>query len=206
LKQYQLVGKLGAGGMGEVYRAVDRVLGREAAIKVLASNRLQDDEARQRFLREARTASALNHPGVVTIYEIGAEDGIDFIAMEFVSGETVQSVLRQRRLSVTEAVGYVIQTADALTKAHAAGIVHRDIKPSNLAITPDGLVKVLDFGLARLNESAKPIDASDPTNTAMFSTRAGLIMGTLAYMSPEQARGGAVDARTDLFSFGVVLY
>ena len=206
LKQYQLVGQLGAGGMGDVYRAVDRVLGREAAIKVLAPNRLQDDEARQRFLREARAASALNHPSVVTVYEIGTEDGIDFIAMELVSGETLQSVLRHGRLSVTEAVGYVIQTADALAKAHAAGIVHRDIKPSNLAITPDGLVKVLDFGLARLNESAKSIDASDPTNTAMFATRAGLVMGTLAYMSPEQARGDDAGVPSDIFSLGIVFF
>jgi eukaryotic-like serine/threonine-protein kinase len=206
LKQYQLVAKLGAGGMGEVYRAFDSVLGREAAIKVLAANRLQDVDARQRFLREARAASALNHPNVVTVYEIGNAEGIDFIAMEFVSGETLQSVLRQRRLSIGEATGYAVQAADALTKAHAAGVVHRDIKPSNLAITSDGLVKVLDFGLARLNEGTKPIAANDATNTALFATREGLIMGTLAYMSPEQARGDEVGVASDIFSLGVVVF
>ena len=207
LKQYQLVGKLGAGGMGEVYRAVDRVLGRDAAIKVLAANKLQDVEARQRFLREARAASALNHPSVVTVYEIGSTEGIDFIAMEFVSGETLDSILRQRRLSIAEAASYALQTADALTKAHAAGVVHRDIKPSNLAITPDGLVKVLDFGLARLNEGTKPLaDGNDATNTALFATREGLVMGTLAYMSPEQARGEEAGVTSDIFSLGIVLF
>jgi eukaryotic-like serine/threonine-protein kinase len=207
LNQYQLVGKLGAGGMGEVYRAVDRVLGRDAAIKVLAANKLQDVEARQRFLREARAASALNHPSVVTVYEIGSTEGIDFIAMEFVSGETLDSLLRQRRLSIAEAASYALQTADALTKAHAAGVVHRDIKPSNLAITQDGLVKVLDFGLARLNEGTKPLaDGNDATNTALFATRVGLVMGTLAYMSPEQARGEEAGVTSDIFSLGIVLF
>jgi serine/threonine-protein kinase len=206
LKQYQLIGKLGAGGMGDVYRAVDSVLGRDAAIKVLAANTLQDSEARQRFLREARAASALNHPSVVTVYEIGNTDGIDFIAMEYVSGDTLDAVLRQRRLSVAEAVGYALQAADALMKAHAAGVIHRDIKPSNIGITSDGLVKVLDFGLARLNERLKPVGNEDETNTALFATREGTVMGTLAYMSPEQARGDDVDVTTDIFSLGVVLF
>jgi serine/threonine protein kinase/Flp pilus assembly protein TadD len=207
LKQYQLIAKLGTGGMGEVYRAVDSVLGREAAIKVLAPNKLQDPDARQRFLREARAASALNHPSVVTVYEIGNSDGVDFIAMELVSGETLHSVLRQRRLSIAEATGYAVQAADALAKAHAAGVVHRDIKPSNLAITLDGLVKVLDFGLARLNESTKPtLDTSDVTNTAPFATRAGVIMGTVAYMSPEQARGDEAGVGSDIFSLGIVVF
>jgi serine/threonine protein kinase len=141
LKQYQLVGKLGAGGMGDVYRARDTVLGRDAAVKVLHADRLPDGEARQRFLREARAASALNHPNVVTVYEIGSDDGVDFIAMEFVGGETLQSLMRQRRLRIAEAASYAAQAADALGKAHAAGVVHRDIKPSNLAITADGWSK-----------------------------------------------------------------
>ncbi len=137
-----------------VYRARDTVLGRDVAIKVLPVDKLQSEEFRGRFFREARSASALNHPNVVTIYEIGSIDGIDFIAMEFVAGQTLQSLLRERRLSVGEAASYAYQTADALTRAHAAGVVHRDIKPSNLVITEDGRVKVLDFGLARLNETS----------------------------------------------------
>src|SRR5687767_13488007 len=134
LKQYQIVGELGAGGMGVVYRARDTVLGRDVAIKVLPADKLQSEESRGRFLREARAASALSHPNVITIYEIGNVDGIDFIAMEFVSGRTLQSLLRDRRLKVGEAANYACQAADALTKAHAAGVVHRDIKPSNLVI------------------------------------------------------------------------
>jgi serine/threonine-protein kinase len=205
LKQYQLVGKLGAGGMGDVYRARDTVLGRDAAVKVLHAERLPDGEARQRFLREARAASALNHPNVVTVYEIGSDNGVDFIAMEFVPGETLQSLMRQRRLSIAEAASYAAQTADALGKAHAVGIVHRDIKPSNLAITADGLVKVLDFGLARLNDAAIP-DGDDSTRHAKFATRAGTIIGTIAYMSPEQARGDEAGPMSDVFSLGIVLF
>ncbi|MEO6565060.1 MAG: protein kinase [Casimicrobiaceae bacterium] len=202
LKQYELLGRLGAGGMGVVYRARDTVLGREAAVKVLSPDKLQDEEARSRFLREARAASTLNHPNVVTVYEIGSADGIDFIAMELVAGHTLHAVLRQRRLTPVEAGGYALQAATALTKAHAAGVVHRDIKPSNMVITEDGLVKLLDFGLARLNEAAKP----DAETQAQFATRAGSVLGTVAYMSPEQAKGDDVGAPSDIFSLGVVLF
>ena len=199
LKQYLLVGQLGAGGMGVVYRARDTVLGREAAVKVLLADRLQDEEARERFFREARAASALNHPNVVTVYEIGSADGIDFIAMELVSGQTLHQLLGLRRLRVAEASDYALQAAEGLTRAHAAGVVHRDIKPGNLVITDDGLLKVLDFGLARLNEASRRIGDDRETDT-MFSTRAGAVMGTLAYMSPEQARGDEAGPASDIFS------
>lgn len=205
LKHYQIVGELGAGGMGVVYRARDTVLGRDVAIKVLPPDKLQGDDARGRFHREARAASALNHPNVITIYEIGSVDGIDFIAMEFVSGRTLQSILRERRLTVGEAASYAYQTADALTKAHAAGVVHRDIKPSNLVITDDGIVKVLDFGLARLNEVKPAVNDDAPTN-ALFATRVGTVLGTVAYMSPEQARGEEAGPVSDIFSLGVVWF
>ena len=206
LKQYQLVARLGAGGMGEVYRARDAVLGRDAAIKVLPPDKLLDLEARQRFLREARAASALNHPNVVTVYEIGQTEGIDFIAMELVPGESLQSKLSRCRPGIVEAADYAAQAAAALARAHAVGVIHRDIKPGNLVVTPDGLVKVLDFGLARLNEGPAIANDNDPTNTAMFATRAGLILGTLAYMSPEQARGEEAGAPSDVFSLGIVLF
>jgi len=205
LKQYQLVGQLGAGGMGVVYRARDTVLGREAAIKVLPPDRLQDEEARERFFREARAASALNHPSVVTVYEIGSADGIDFIAMELVSGQTLHRLLSVRRLTVAEATDYALQAAEALARAHAAGVVHRDIKPGNLVITDDGLLKILDFGLARLSEASRRI-GDDRDTATMFATRAGTVMGTLAYMSPEQARGDDVGPASDIFSLGVVVF
>lgn len=205
LKQYLLVGQLGAGGMGVVYRARDTVLGREAAVKVLPPDRLQDDEARERFFREARAASALNHPNVVTVYEIGSADGIDFIAMELVSGHTLHQLLGRRRLRVAEACDYALQAAEGLTRAHAAGVVHRDIKPGNLVISDDGLLKVLDFGLARLHEASRRIDGDRDTATR-FATRVGAVMGTLAYMSPEQARGDEAGPASDIFSLGVVIF
>jgi eukaryotic-like serine/threonine-protein kinase len=204
LKQYSLLEQLGEGGMGVVYKAQDTVLGRFVAIKVLPPAQLLDDNLRQRFHREARAASALNHPSVVTIYETGSVDGIDFIAMEYVTGRTLQSLLRFRRLSVEEAAGYAAQVADALARAHAAGVVHRDIKPGNIMVTEDGLVKVLDFGLARLNEMTQAAAADGATQT--FLTRAGAIMGTVAYMSPEQASGQEAGPQSDIFSLGVVLF
>jgi serine/threonine-protein kinase len=207
LKQYHLTAELGAGGMGVVYRARDTVLGRDAAIKVLPADALQREDARDRFLREARAASALNHPNVITVYEVGCVDGIDFIAMEYVAGQTLQQLLRQRRLGVSESVGFALQAADALAKAHSAGVVHRDLKPSNLMITDDGLVKVLDFGLARLIDASRAmLDENASTVAAAFATRAGIVLGTLAYMSPEQARGAEAGAQSDIFSLGVVLF
>jgi tetratricopeptide (TPR) repeat protein/predicted Ser/Thr protein kinase len=207
LSHYNVMESLGAGGMGEVYRARDSRLNRDVAIKVLPSDRSLSDTARHRFQREAMAASALNHPNIITIYEINSEDNTDFIVMEYVRGATLSSLLK-KRLNVEEAVRYGVQIADALAKAHAAGIIHRDLKPGNVMITDDGLVKVLDFGLAKFEDTAaSPGSDSDSDVTKQFTlTQPGMVTGTVAYMSPEQARGERVDARSDIFSFGIVLF
>jgi eukaryotic-like serine/threonine-protein kinase len=204
---YEVRAPLGAGGMGEVYLAHDARLNRNVAIKVLPSDRSFDETARQRFLREARAASALNHPNIITIYESDFYNGIAFIAMEYVRGRSLAELLRERRLSDAEAVAYGTQIAEALGKAHAAGIIHRDLKPGNVMVTEDGLVKVLDFGLAKL-ETAVTAAGTDDTPTVSIGPVSipGSTLGTLSYMSPEQARGEPVDARSDIFSFGVVLF
>ncbi|MGC2695945.1 MAG: protein kinase, partial [Candidatus Angelobacter sp.] len=210
LGRYEIVAPLGAGGMGEVYRAHDARLNRDVAIKVLPADRSQDEAAAQRFLREARAASALNHPNIITIYETDTHDGVAFIAMEYIRGRTLADVLGEG-LSDADGVGYAIQIADALAKAHAAGIVHRDLKPGNVMITADGLVKVLDFGLAKFDAAASAAEAggdlaSDVTRSAALVSMPGSTLGTLSYMSPEQARGEPVDSRSDIFSFGIVLF
>jgi serine/threonine-protein kinase len=153
-------------------------------------------------------ASALNHPNIITIYEVNSEDNTDFIVMEYVRGLTLSSVLKNRKLELSEAIRYCIQIADALTKAHAAGIVHRDLKPGNIMVTEDGLVKVLDFGLAKFNPNMATSDGeNDAERTNQFTlTLPGAVTGTVAYMSPEQARGEPVDARSDIFSFGIVMF
>lgn len=197
---YRIVERLGAGGMGEVYRAVDTRLTREAAIKVLAPEMAGDPEWRQRFLREAQAASRLNDPHIVTIYDIGEVDGVHFIAMEYVPGRPLSQVIPEGGMEPRRAARYAAQIAGALAKAHAAGIVHRDVKPGNIVISTEDSVKVLDFGLAKLN--AAPA-ADSPAVTA---THAGVVMGSAAYMSPEQAAGRPVDARSDIFSWGLVLY
>jgi len=211
LGPYEIVSILGAGGMGEVYLAHDDRLNRNVAIKVLPADRSLDDAARQRFLREARAASALNHPNIITIYETDSHNGVAFIAMEYVKGSSLAELLHERPLTDTEAIAYATQIADALAKAHAAGIVHRDLKPGNVMVTEDGLVKVLDFGLAKLETVAKGAmagKASGPgsAETASLLSIAGTTLGTLSYMSPEQARGEPTDFRSDIFSFGVVLF
>src|ERR1700682_3005663 len=207
---YEIVAPLGAGGMGEVYRAHDARLNRDVAIKVLSPDRLGNETAGQRFLREARAASALNHPNIITIYETDIYEGMAFIAMEYIPGCTLAQLLASRQLPDAEALDYATQIAEALVKAHAAGIVHRDLKPGNVMITADGLVKVLDFGLAKLNAAASAAPAAgERDNEATLSvalSMPGATLGTLSYMSPEQARGGAIDARSDIFSFGVVLF
>jgi len=199
LGPYEIVGLLGAGGMGEVYKARDPRLSRTVAIKVLPQLTAGDDDRRKRLLREARTASALNHPNIVTVHDIVSDGGQDCIVMELVEGRPLDAVLSGKQ-QLAEIVKYAIQIADALAAAHAAGVVHRDIKPGNIIVTPAGIVKVLDFGLAR-----PPLVTGADGETASI-TAEGVIRGTIAYMSPEQAEGKKVDARSDIFSFGVCLY
>ena len=209
LGHYEISAPLGAGGMGEVYLAHDARLNRDVAIKVLPADRSMDDAARQRFLREARAASALNHPNIITIYETDSHGGVAYIAMEYVRGHTLASLIGEGPLPDSDVIGYAIQIADALAKAHAAGIVHRDLKPGNIMITEDRLVKVLDFGLAKVGLITKHATAGGPPSsddTASLLSMPGSTVGTLAYMSPEQARGETVDARSDIFSFGTVLF
>ncbi|MBI1791106.1 MAG: protein kinase [Acidobacteria bacterium] len=207
LSHYEVIEKLGEGGMGVVYKARDRELGRLVAIKVLAADALSDEGRRRRFLQEARTASALNHPNIVTIHDIGHTEGLDFIVMEYVEGRPLKS-LTGAPLPVKEAVGYARQMAAALAAAHAAGIIHRDVKPANVMVTAASAVKVLDFGLAKLTERASLSD-NDPTMTGRPGgepTELGAVLGTASYMSPEQAEGKPVDERSDIFSLGIVLY
>jgi hypothetical protein len=201
---YEILGPLGAGGMGEVYRARHVKLRREAAIKVLASEVASDPERLLRFEREARAASALNHPAIVTIYDIDEHDGTSYIAMELVEGVTLRERLGEGPFEPQEALGVAIAIAEGLARAHAAGIVHRDLKPENVMITEDGQVKILDFGLAK--QLPTGVDGPTALTTMTRMTRAGAVLGTVSYMSPEQAASGAVDHHSDQFSFGVVLY
>jgi serine/threonine protein kinase/Tol biopolymer transport system component len=209
LGPYEVVSLLGAGGMGEVYRARDSRLGRDVAIKVLPPQLAGDESRRRRFRQEARSASALEHPSIVAIHELESTDGIDFIVMELVSGRTLREIIRSG-LKLGEALRIAVPIADALACAHAAGIVHRDLKPANVMVTPEGGVKVLDFGLAKLVERQEGSGEDDTTLSAAGRpgtlSRAGTIAGTPGYMSPEQATGAKVDARSDVFSFGALLY
>jgi serine/threonine protein kinase/formylglycine-generating enzyme required for sulfatase activity len=206
LGPYRIINRLGAGGMGEVYLAQDSRLGRKVALKMLPSVYTGDRDRVRRFTQEARAASALNHPNIITIFEIGQIEGEHFIATEFVDGQTLRQRMNQGRMTVLESLDVIMQVASALAAAHEAGIIHRDIKPENVMLRRDGYVKVLDFGLAKLTERpATSIDTSAAT-LGYVSTQPGMIMGTVAYMSPEQARGLEVDARTDIFSLGVMSY
>ncbi|MEO8073776.1 MAG: serine/threonine-protein kinase, partial [Acidobacteriota bacterium] len=203
LGHYRILSQLGAGGMGEVFLAEDTRLERKVALKLLPEKFSADSEPLNRFKQEAKAASALNHPNIITVYEIGDYKGTNFIATEFIDGKTLRERMKDR-LTFDEILSIVIQTSEALSAAHQAGIVHRDIKPANIMIRPDGYVKVLDFGLAKLIEQNKA-EAEDATRK-LVKTSPGVVMGTVAYMSPEQARGKDIDARSDVFSFGIVLY
>ncbi len=204
ISHYRIVGLLGAGGMGVVYRAEDVRLGRPVAVKFIADDFAHDAVAVSRLRAEARTASALNHPNICTIYDIGSDDGQPFIVMELMQGQTLRERLARGSLKVHEIVELGIQIADALQAAHAGGIIHRDIKPANIFLTERAQVKILDFGLAKLTAERLGFDSS--TIDTPGHTRAGTTLGTIAYMSPEQATGEDLDGRTDLFSLGVVLY
>jgi eukaryotic-like serine/threonine-protein kinase len=206
LGSYRILSPLGRGGMGDVYLAEDTRLGGKVAIKLLLEEFTTDGEQVRRFEREARAASAINHPNILTIYEIGRSEGLHFIAAEYVEGQTLRQRMKQSRLSLREALDVAIQVASALNAAHTAAIIHRDIKPENIMVRPDGLVKVLDFGLAKLTERRATACDTQVSTIAGRTTELGVVMGTARYMSPEQARGLEVDARTDIFSLGVVIY
>ncbi|HMA18605.1 MAG TPA: protein kinase [Thermoanaerobaculia bacterium] len=205
LGQYRVTASLGAGGMGEVYRATDSRLGRDVAIKVLPADTAAHPDRRQRFEQEARAASALNHPNILTVYDIGEVDGTTYIAMELVEGKTLRELLASgESLPTKRLLDVAVQTAEGLAKAHAAGIVHRDLKPENVMISKDGYVKILDFGLAKLTETASQDASALPT--VIGATEPGTVMGTAGYMSPEQASGQPVDFRSDQFTLGAILY
>ncbi len=201
LDHYEITEKLGEGGMGVVYKARDTHLDRFVALKVLPPEKVSDPERKRRFIQEAKAASALNHPSIITIYDIDQADGIDYIAMECVAGKTLDELIPRKGMRLSLALKYAVQIADALARAHGAGIIHRDLKPSNVMVDEHGLVKVLDFGLAKLTEAAGP-----EAETAATRTGEGTVLGTAAYMSPEQAEGKHIDTRSDIFSFGSMIY
>jgi serine/threonine-protein kinase len=212
ISHYRIISKIGAGGMGEVYLARDTRLNRQIALKVLPGELTARKERLQRFQQEAQAAAALNHPNIAHIYEIGESDGVNFIAMEYVEGATLREKIHREQTELRKLLRYLQQVAEGLAKAHAAGIVHRDLKPDNVMITRDGYAKILDFGLAKLTEQTKPQGIEAPLEEAPTAvlrqplSTPGSVMGTVGYMSPEQAQGRAVDHRSDIFSFGCILY
>src|SRR5215475_3920692 len=209
LGPYEIAAPLGAGGMGEVYRARDTRLGREVAIKVLPAALAENQQARERFEREARAVSKLNHPNICTLFDVGAEGATNFLVMELLEGETLEQRIKRGPLLLDVALKYAEQITDALAKAHRAGIIHRDLKPSNIFLTKQG-AKILDFGLAKdhtnLEVGPDSTHSGSPTTVVSKDTAAGTILGTYPYMSPEQLEGKTADARSDIFAFGAVLY
>jgi serine/threonine protein kinase len=201
ISHYDIRQKLGAGGMGEIYKAFDHRLNRPVAIKIMPADSAASPDRRRRFLQEAQAASALNHPNIITIYDILSEHDTELIVMEFIDGQTLDGYIPPHGMEIGKVLDYAVQVADALQAAHAAGIVHRDLKPANIMVTSGGLVKVLDFGLAKVTAGAPSGQLNATTMTAE-----GSILGTVSYMSPEQAQGRKVDARSDIFSFGLVVY
>jgi serine/threonine protein kinase len=215
IAQYRVVGPLGAGGMGEVYLAQDRTLERNVALKVLPPDVTRSEDRVRRFVQEAKSASSLNHPNIVTIYEIGQQPvksasgagdsgPVHFISMELISGKTLSAKIHDEKTDLRTLLVYLAQAAEGVAKAHAAGIVHRDLKPGNIMVSDDGFAKVLDFGLAKLTEKAATLGPNEATEVAQ-RTIEGAVLGTAHYMSPEQVQGKPVDARSDIFSFGCIL-
>src|SRR6476661_2137716 len=203
---YRIESLLGVGGMGEVYLARDERLGRKVALNLLPEHVTADETQLSRFKSEARAASALNHPNILTVYEISTDGNRQFIATEFIEGVTLRAWLADGRMNLCAALEIAVQVASALAAAHEAGVVHRDVKPENIMLRPDGYAKVLDFGIAKLAEEGRAREDHELATTSGLQTRPGLVLGTGRYMSPEQARGQKVDARSDIWSLGVVLY
>lgn len=202
LGPYQVDSLIGRGGMGEVYRARDTRLGRKVALKVLSPTFAKNSERLARFTQEARTVALLNHPNIVTVYDVGAHDGAPFIVSELLQGDTLRARMTQGALPPAVAVRYALQIAEGLVAAHQHGVVHRDLKPENIFLADDGRVKILDFGLAKCRQEALEV----LQHTSSVSTQSGMLMGTVGYMSPEQVRGLPADHRSDIFSLGVILY
>jgi eukaryotic-like serine/threonine-protein kinase len=207
LGNFEITAQIGKGGMGEVYQAKDRKLGRDVAIKVLPEEFSKDIDRIGRFQREAKVLASLNHPNIAAIYWLEESGGIQFLVLELVEGETLADQLKRGPIPVEESLKLALQIAEALEAAHEKGVIHRDLKPANIKVTPDGKVKVLDFGLAKAfaGEQAELNLSNSPTLSNM-ATQQGVILGTAAYMSPEQARGKPIDKRADIWAFGVVLF
>ncbi len=206
LGPYELIALIGAGGMGEVYRARDQRLGRDVAVKILPASFAADPDRLRRFEQEARAVAALNHPNILGVHDLGQHDGTPYMVCELLEGETLRAILARGPLSHRKAIDYAIQTAHGLAAAHGKDIAHRDLKPDNIFITREGRVKILDFGLAKTVASDSDATHVGTMTSGAPLTGVGTVVGTAGYMSPEQVRGAAVDCRTDIFSFGAVLY